>query len=93
MFPYDKAGHPNFGRLKVLGIYTVVTYQRISQGNQLTSIGRIGEDLLVTGHAGIEDDLAVAVQPGAHRLAPVNRAILQNQVSWNGTLAIGSCQC
>ena len=93
MLPDYKPGDPYFGRLEVLGIDTVVAHKRISQGNQLTSIRRIGEHLLVTGHAGIEDHLAVALHPGAHGLAPVHRPVLQHQVSRNGTLAIGSCQC
>jgi hypothetical protein len=51
----DKKGtgmHPS--RLHVLGIDPVVTNERIGHGDQLTCIGRIGQHLLITAHAGVE---------------------------------------
>ena len=42
------------GRFHILVIYTVITDERISHGDDLTLIGRIREDLLIAGHACIE---------------------------------------
>jgi hypothetical protein len=38
---------------------------RIRQANDLASVARIGENFLVTGEAGIENDFAAAARDGA----------------------------
>jgi hypothetical protein len=45
------------GRLDILRVDAVVADVWIRQNDDLTAVGRIGEDLLVTGKAGIENDL------------------------------------
>ena len=44
-------------RFVVLGVDADVADLRIGHGDELTLVGRIGEDLLVSRHAGVEDDL------------------------------------
>ncbi len=41
----------------IFGIHPVVTYQRVGHCYHLPAVGRIGENLLVTTHAGVEDYL------------------------------------
>jgi hypothetical protein len=48
---------------------------RIGQGNDLATIGRIGEDFLVTGHGGIEHHLATGNAICADGLALENRSV------------------
>jgi hypothetical protein len=54
-------------RLDVLVVDTDVADMRKGEGDELSGIGRIGEDLLITGHCGIEADFAdrLALRPEA----------------------------
>ena len=45
---------------RVLGVDAVVADERVGHRDDLALVGRVGEDLLVAGHAGVEDDLAEA---------------------------------
>ena len=54
VFLYQKGRHLNSVRLDIFGIDAVVAYQRIGHGHHLAAVRRIGENLLVSGHAGIE---------------------------------------
>src|SRR6476661_10693641 len=53
-----KAFSPNTGRLDVLRRDLIVADVRRGHGDDLSFIGRIGQDLLVTRHGRIEDHLA-----------------------------------
>src|SRR5271157_361689 len=45
-------------RFHILVIYTVITDERISHGDNLAFIGGVGNHFLITGHARVEYDFA-----------------------------------
>ena len=53
----DEARHPRRRGFTVLRVRTVVADERVRHRHQLARVGRIGEHLLVPGHASIEHDL------------------------------------
>jgi hypothetical protein len=52
---------------------------RIRQANNLTGVAGIGENFLVTGEAGIENDFAAAARDGARRAAVKNAPVFQRE--------------
>ena len=58
-------------------VIAVVADLRARHRDDLTGIGRIGEDLLVAGHARVEHDLAGRFARGAGRQSPKPRAVLE----------------
>ena len=65
----DEAVGPRPARLDVLVVDAVVADHRVGHADDLPPVGGIGEDLLVPGHGGVEDDLARRSRRGAERLA------------------------
>src|SRR6185369_16391931 len=51
----------------------------IGQSDDLSRVRRIGENFLITGQRGIENDFASSVALGADRLAAEDRSIFQSQ--------------
>ena len=66
-------------RLHVLRIDPVVADQRVGHAHELAAIGRIGHDLLIARHGGVEDDLAVGLARGAAGSAPEDAAVGEGQ--------------
>ena len=66
----------------------VVTDQRVGEGDDLPGVGGIGDRLLVTGHRGVEDDLAAHRPLVATRLAVEAGAVLEQNVGRGGTHAL-----
>ena len=62
--------------LHVLGIRAGIADVRISERDDLATVGRIREDLLVAGHRGVEDDFTDGLAVGTHRGALEYGAIL-----------------
>ena len=58
---HDKAGNPAFAGLVVVKVDAVVADQRVRHGNDLTVVGRVGQNLLIACHAGVEYDLTDAL--------------------------------
>ena len=58
---HDKAGNPAFAGLVIVKVDAVVADERVGHGNDLTVVGRVGQDLLIAGHAGVEYDLTDAL--------------------------------
>ena len=77
----DEAPHLDALRLHVLGVDAVVTGQRVGEDEDLAGVGGIGEHLLVAGHRGGEDDLAVAAAHGPERPAGEGGAVFQDEDS------------
>ena len=71
-FPDDEAGNLGTGRLHVLVVGPVVADQRVGHGDELTRVGGVRQHLLIAGHRGVEDDLAIAL-PRAPSEMPLNR--------------------
>src|SRR4029077_3802174 len=60
----------------------------IRHGDELPLVGRIGEDLLVPGHAGVEDQLAARLAGGPERPPPEDPAVGQRQDGVAGRLGL-----
>jgi len=67
------------GGFLIIGIRSHVSYVRISQADNLPRIARIGEDFLISGEAGIENDFAAAARDRAGRTAVKDAPVLQRQ--------------
>ena len=63
----------------VVEIGADVSDVRIRQANDLTGIAGVGENFLVTGEAGIENDFAAAARDGARRAAVKNASVFQRE--------------
>jgi hypothetical protein len=55
---------------------------RISQGNDLLGVGRIGKDLLITGHGGVEHHLSNGLTVGSNGITAKNAAISKGEYGW-----------
>jgi hypothetical protein len=51
----------------------------ISQANDLPGVARVGENFLIAGEAGIENDFAAAARDGAGRAAIKYAPVLERQ--------------
>ena len=76
---HHQAGGVDLRRLHVLGGGAGVADVRIGQRDDLTRVGGIGEDFLIAGDGGIENDLSSAIAGGANGLASEDRPIPQSQ--------------
>ena len=58
---HDEAGNPALAGLVVVKVDAVVADERVRHGNDLTVVGRVGQNLLIACHAGVEYDLTDAL--------------------------------
>src|SRR5206468_664011 len=63
----DEAADPRPTALAVLGVDAVVADHGVGHRHDLTMIRRVGQDLLIPGHARIENDLSIHLSAGAER--------------------------
>ena len=63
----------------VVRIRAVVADLRIRENDDLAGVGRIGEDLLVAGDGGVEDNFAQAIFWRTKALALEDRPVLQGE--------------
>ena len=75
----DKPRHVRRLALHVLAIDAVVADQRIGHGDDLTLVAGIGEDLLIAGHRGVEDDFALGGSGSAKGAAGENGAVFEGE--------------
>ena len=75
----DVPGHPDPVGLRVLVVDAGVADVRSRHHDDLAVVRRVGERLLVAGHAGVEDRLAEGLPLGAVRLAAEGAAVLEDQ--------------
>ena len=66
-------------RLHVFGVGADIADMREGEGDDLPGIRRVGQDLLIAGHRGIEANLADGDAGGARALALDHRAVGQNE--------------
>ena len=66
-------------RLQVLGIGADIADMREGEGDDLSGIGRVGQDFLIAGHGGVEADFAHGNAGGARALALDHRPVGQNE--------------
>ncbi len=86
--PVRRAGHRGPGdhaldrrgqRLAILVVGADIADMREREGDDLPGIGRIGQDLLVAGHRGVEDQLAGDHGCAAEAAAGEDRSVLQGE--------------
>ena len=75
----DIAAHPDLARLPVLVVHAGVADMRSGHDHDLTVVRRIGQGLLITGHAGGEDRLTEGLSLSPVGLADEGPAIFQDQ--------------
>ena len=80
-FPHDEAGRLQSVGLEVVVVDPVVADQRIGQEDNLARVAGIGEDLLIAGHAGVENNLADSFAFSAERLAFIDGSVTQDEVA------------
>ena len=76
---HDVAGHPDAGRLIVLGVDSGVADVRRGHDDDLAVVARVGEGLLVAGHPGREHRLTDRLALGAVGLAMEGPPVLQDK--------------
>src|ERR1700730_16327221 len=80
-------------RFVVFDVGSVIADLRVSQNYDLAGIGRIGENLLVSGHSGIENDLARSLSGRTKTPAFEDASVLQGQdcsVQYDFLLGVGN---
>jgi hypothetical protein len=76
--------------LLVVEVGTHVSNVRICQADDLSGVARVGEYFLVTGEAGIENDLAAAARDRARRAAVKDAPVFQRE-GRGSVLNFGQC--
>src|SRR5450759_3259856 len=77
--PHDVPGDPNPGRLRILVVHPGVANVRRGHDDDLPVVRRVGQRLLVAGHAGVEDRLAEGLPDDPVCLAAKRTAVLEHQ--------------
>ncbi|EIL99181.1 putative thioesterase [Rhodanobacter thiooxydans LCS2] len=80
---HDQPGRVHGGGFGIFGIDAGVADVRIGQRDDLACIGRIGEDLLVTGHGRVENHLADGFAGGTNGMAAKDAAVFEGQQGRN----------
>ncbi len=91
---HDVAGDPDAPGLRVLVVHARVADVRCRHDDDLARVARVGQGLLVAGHAGREDGLAEGAAAGAVGAALVAGAVLEHEdcrvgVERHGVVAFG----
>ena len=63
----------------ILVVDPVIADLGVGHRHDLTVIGGVGQDLLITRHARVEDDLAIDLAPGAEGPAGKDRTVLERE--------------
>ena len=88
---HDEAGDPDAVGLLVFVVHSGVADVRSRHEHDLARVGRIGDGLLISGHARREHGLAEGVPAGAVGLALVSGAVLQYQYRCRGLCRFAHC--
>ena len=75
----NKGLHPRAAGLVVLVVDAVIANEGIGHHHALSSIGGVGQDLLIAGHGGVEHHLADPLLAGADAAAREGHAVFQDQ--------------
>ena len=74
-----EASDPGATALQILVVDPVIADFGVGHRHDLTVIGGVGKDLLITRHARVEDDLAIDLAPGAKGPAGKDRTVLERE--------------
>jgi len=75
----DQAGGLHTVRFGILAAGAIVADVRVRQGDDLLAITGVGQDFLVAGHRGVEDNFANAGAGGANGISDMDRAVCERQ--------------
>jgi hypothetical protein len=78
-FAHDERFDKGLGRLFVVRICPYVSYVRICQADDLPGVTWIGENFLIAGKAGVENDFAATAGTSARRAAVKDAPILERE--------------
>ena len=76
----DKTFQKYFPGFDILAVHPVVADQGIGHRDDLALIGGVGQDFLVTHHAGVEHHFAEPLSGGSKPVAGINRPVFQDQL-------------
>ena len=75
----DEPGKKQSAGLDIFRIYTVIADFRAGKHHKLSRIARIGENLLISAHAGVENHLSDCIRLGSERNPVEDRAVFERQ--------------
>ncbi len=75
-----EAGNLRMLRLLIFRVDAVVPDEGVRHDHVLPGVGRVGEDLLVAGHRGIENHLSEGRAPGSEAATVEATTVLEDQV-------------
>ena len=78
-FPDDQRLDVRLGGFLVVQIRAHVSDMGISEADDLPGVARIGENFLVAGEAGVENDFAAAACASARRASVKNSSVLERE--------------
>jgi len=78
-FPHDQRFDPGLCGFLVFQIRANISYVRISEADDLAGVAGIGENFLVAGEAGVENDFTPAARASARRASVKNSSVLERE--------------
>ena len=76
----DESAYPGASALGILVVDPVIADLRVRHRHDLAVIGRVGEDLLISRHARVEDDLAIDLATCPEGPPRKDRPVFQSQL-------------
>lgn len=89
-FPDNERFNVRACGLLIVGVGSDISNVRISQADNLSRVTRIGEDFLISGEAGIENDFAAAARDSARSTAVKYAPVFQSE-GGRSVLNFGQC--
>jgi hypothetical protein len=89
-FADDQRFDVRAGRFFIVKIGADIADVRIGEANDLPGVAGVGENFLITGEAGIENDFAAAARDGASRTAVKYAPVFQSE---SGGSVLNFVQC
>ena len=77
---YDEPSDLGHRGLPILDVHAIVADQRVRHGDELTRVGRIGQNLLIARHARVEDHFAKGQARSAKEGSVETASVLEKQV-------------
>jgi len=77
IFSNDEAAHLYLPGFEVEPVDAIIANERICGNYNLSGVGGVGQHLLISGHAGVENDFAKGAMYVSTRIALIDGAILQ----------------
>ena len=85
----DEARHVRLPGFDILPVHAVVADERVGHRDDLPLVGRVGQDLLVAGHRGVEANLAAGRGARAKACAVKHRTVFEGQNRFHSESSAG----